>query len=256
MNVSECSICAPTHGINQDAVLCLPPTFFAIADGVGGGELGEVASETLVRFCADARPHDISDLTLVLHKADRAIQNTIALAGKGPGAAVLGALWRRPSWSSKWFALSVGDCRILHVRRVGGQWNILWQSVDQTYANLGIQPPPGIADQSPANMVGNGINMPPQLHTLQVRANDRLILCSDGLHASLRIQQMLQMLNASSSLIYPSLAEDLCKQAVQLGSLDDVSLVIIEILPNCWPRVGLALLAAGLLFLSLMSLVH
>jgi hypothetical protein len=70
---------------NQDSHACRAPDFFSVADGVGGGCLGEVASAMLVRA---PRPKQVAQ---VLVAADEAIAQRIAQEGSGPGAAVCAA---------------------------------------------------------------------------------------------------------------------------------------------------------------------
>ena len=246
---------SPHHQENQDAIKCCPDVFFAIADGVGGGALGEVASRMLVDLCSEFEPSSIQEVSSFLKAADRSISQKLAFAGKGPGASVLCALWRAPHKRNVWYTVWVGDCRISHFRKVDGTWTLIWQSADQTYANLELSPPESIGADSPANMVGNGMSIEPGLAILTAQAGDRVVLCSDGLHRWTPLNSMLDFLQQSPHAVHSDMASQWCAKAASRGSDDDISLIIIGLSDSTFSKPFASYFNGALTTLALIALV-
>src|SRR6478672_1755166 len=86
---------------NEDACSCAPaaarPVFCGVADGVGGGAHGDLASRVLLEHCAGAprktyrHPARLSDWVV---RADAKVRDAIAAHTSRPGAATLAAMWR------------------------------------------------------------------------------------------------------------------------------------------------------------------
>ncbi|MEY3611780.1 MAG: hypothetical protein RJB14_1502, partial [Pseudomonadota bacterium] len=64
-----------------------------VADGVGGGALGEVASAMLVHHMGQLQAPDAERVQQALSEADQAIAQRLLQEGQGPGAAVCAAVW-------------------------------------------------------------------------------------------------------------------------------------------------------------------
>jgi serine/threonine protein phosphatase PrpC len=167
-------------GANEDALLARPPHFFGVADGVGSGSHGEVASQVALQYCAAAQDLRARALVRQVQGADAAVADALARLSDRPGAATLVALWLRGRSAR---LLHVGDARALLFRRGWrGRWRLLWRTEDQTYAALGKTPPERGDANDPCRMVGTGVVGEPGLKRFRLGPRDLLLLCSDGLH--------------------------------------------------------------------------
>ncbi|WP_291929578.1 protein phosphatase 2C domain-containing protein [Limnohabitans sp.] len=214
--------------LNQDSYACRSPDFFGVADGVGGGALGEVASAILVRQLGQLQAPQAEAVNQALKDADLAIAQRLTQEGQGPGAAVCAAVWLTDAKTSTWLAMNVGDCKILVANWNGSAWRIRWASTNQSYAHCGITPPPGVSVDAPANMVGCGLPLSAQFYPITLAAGERLILCSDGFYNALNVEDIQKILNETPQPLSLSSAQTWCERAQRNGALDDVTVILVE----------------------------
>lgn len=215
-------------GANEDAVLARPPNFFGVADGVGSGSHGEVASQVALRHCAGAR--NLSPQALVRHvqSADAAVAAALAPLSDLPGAATLVALWL-VGRSAR--LLHVGDARALLFRRGwSGRWCLAWRTQDQTYAALGRTPPLGGNPDNPCCMVGAGAVGEPGLKQFRLQDEDVILLCSDGLHHHVSETALTGIVSGGlrSGLDLDEVARQMVTQAARNGSPDDITVLLLR----------------------------
>ena len=225
---SAASVTGAHAALNQDTYACRAPDFFAVADGVGGGALGEVASAILVRQLGQLHAPQPEDVALVLKAADEAIAQRLVQEGQGPGAAVCAAVWRVDAKTSNWLAMTVGDCKVMIAGRTGSEWRIRWASPSQSYAHCGLTPPPGVSIESPANMVGCGMPLPALYFPLKLVDGERLVLSSDGFHNAFSDENLQDLLNQTPYPLGASSAQIWCQKAQECGSVDDATVVVVE----------------------------
>lgn len=225
---SAASMVGTNHLINQDLYFCSSPDFFAVADGVGGGALGEVASAMLIKALGELHHPTPAEVTNALKAADQAISNRLIQEGQGPGAAVCAAVWRQKTQEDGWLVMTVGDCKVMLASSKNSTWNILWISPIQSYGNVGLPPPAGVSHDSPANMVGCGMHLPAQFHSLKPNAGEILILCSDGFDSVCEKKDLLDLLTKTALPLNKSIANVWCEQAKELGAHDDVTVVLVQ----------------------------
>ena len=228
------------HARNEDCCSHVPsaeqPGFCGVADGVGGGAHGEIASSVLLRHCAQA-PRDIygdpAKLLDWLGGADTKVREAIARRSDQTGAATLAAAWFPTQRTA--YLLNVGDCRIYQLKpsnRYGGRgarYAIEQLTVDQTYASFAQQPPPNGQPGDPARMVGTGaVGTPPVVKT-QLREHELLLLCSDGVHRFISDEEIAGLvsrgLGAGESL--EEVCDALVHAARRNGSQDDASALLV-----------------------------
>jgi serine/threonine protein phosphatase PrpC len=206
------------------------PGFCGVADGVGGGVHGEIASSVLLAYCAEASRDTYRDperLRSWLVRADHLVQQAIARRSSQSGAATLAAAWF-PSPGVA-YLLNVGDCRVYQLRPQQRSYAIQQLTVDQTYASLAQQPPPQGKPDDPARMVGTGALGEPPVLKAQLRERELLLMCSDGLHKFLPDEQMAEVvasgLGRGSSL--STICSALVRAAKRNGSHDDASVLLV-----------------------------
>jgi protein phosphatase len=231
------------HARNEDCCSHVPsaeqPGFCGVADGVGGGAHGEIASSVLLRHCARASKDiygDPAKLLDWLHRADTKVREAIARRTDQTGAATLAAAWFPTQRTA--YLLNVGDCRVYQLKpdkrhgARGGRYvsYVIEQlTVDQTYASFAQPPPPNGHPDDPARMVGTGaVGTPPVVKT-QMREHELLLLCSDGVHRFISSEEIADLvsrgLDAGGSL--EAICEALVHAARRNGSQDDASALLV-----------------------------
>lgn len=219
------------HALNQDTVTHHPGHFSGVADGVGGGAHGEVASRVLMQQLSNGLPNNAVSAQAELTSIDRHISQVLNELGDGPGASVFAAAWPLDT-HRQWQVLWVGDCQVTHYRWMAEGWQVAWQSSAQTYQTHLMTPPAGVAPDSPANMVGCGMSLAPGWHRLSVNTKDRIVIASDGFHKAFTASEKLGLLEQAKAPLPLETAQKWCQLARQQGSQDDISVVILEIAPR------------------------
>lgn len=209
--------------------LCL-----AVADGVGGGARGEVASAALANHSV-ALPDELMGhpgaIARWMNLAEGQVQLKLREVSYAPGAATLAAAWLMPntpyarsgeaeSASITGYILRVGDARLYQFDGC----NLTPLTSDQTYKNVGEAPPEGATPDDPARMVGTGFMGKPEILPLQMGLGQTLLLCSDGLHRSLSAEKMADLLRQGGD--FSTCALRLAKAARLAGSDDDITVLL------------------------------
>lgn len=254
--VGWAQIIGARHTICEDsmAVRILPPPsgltsssagiYAALADGVGGGARGDMASHVLVLHCIDyLHESDMQDGQAVerirawMLKSDHIVTRAVRAVASNPGAATLAAVWMEPNGLG-WFS-RVGDARAYLVSSVACppvaesklseddvQWQVCPVLHDQTYALLGEPAPAPDLAHEPARMVGAGLIGNPEIVPVAVGNHDTLLLCSDGLHRFINETDFLDLCAECDEL--DAVACSLVSLARARGSDDDISILILR----------------------------
>ena len=228
LSFSVCSFTGVGHTINQDSHAFREGRAYVVADGVGGGAWGEIASASLCSQLVLLDQVNERLVDLAFAKADVSIANKLQELGSGPGAAVGMGLWPCANSSQEWLVSWVGDCRMLHLEQDSGQWKNKWLSKDQSYLNLKLNPPAGVAVDSPANMVGCGMGFPVSHHRFQWSEGERVVLASDGFWGAVDLSALDHQLSHSLYSFSTDMAQKLCLLAQSRGSFDDITVMVIE----------------------------
>lgn len=216
------------HAVNQDTITHHPGHVSGVADGVGGGAHGDVASRLLMQQLSNGLPKNAVNAQSDLVTIDRHIAQVLNELGDGPGASVFAAAWPLDT-QKHWQVMWVGDCQVTHYQCAPHCWQLTWQSQAQTYQVHQLPPPTGVAPDSPVNMVGCGMSLAPGWHRLTVNPNDRIVIASDGFHKAFTPSETLKLLEQIKAPLSSETAQQWCHLARQRGSQDDISVVILEI---------------------------
>jgi serine/threonine protein phosphatase PrpC len=219
---------------NEDAVLASPATnIWAVADGMGGYEAGNVASEMIIRALA-AVPEGaasldelISQVELALFEVNREILAYAdnVLNGRTMGSTVVSLIIDDHAGACLW----AGDSRLYRYRD-----NRLTQlSRDHSHVEElvaeGIISPEEARNHPNSNLItraiGTSRNLRIDLDVFSAHDGDIFLLCSDGLSNMLSDMEMVKTLAD-----YPiELAvEVLIQQALDRGAHDNVSVILVK----------------------------
>lgn len=241
------------HNENEDSYTTKPPQplWLAVVDGVGGGALGKLASQTLLAELAELDPADLPDAEhrrAWLHRADTRVAMALAERTRQPGAATFVAAWpeargkgrkKQQGQDWQWWQLTwAGDCRAY---RLSARGDLHLLTRDDTYGNLNETPPAGGGSDDPARMVGSGAVDEANHARIRLKAGELLFLCSDGLHKHVPPDQLASVLREPGGSLGERCTR-LCRMAHQNGGKDDATIVVVQRQPS-----RLALLWKGLL---------
>jgi len=209
---------------------------FALADGVGGEEQGEIASRTAVetliagfRRAASGEPH-LALLPRLVRAANTKVVET-GMASRPGGATISTTVVTCALRYDRAVVSHVGDSRCYLIRH--GRAEIITR--DHTVANeqLGL----GLisqreADEAETNHVlsrslGSGLFVNVETREHQVLAGDLLLLCSDGLHNSVRPQEIADIVAHASDL--DRAVRSLVDVANRKDGSDNVSVQLIRV---------------------------
>lgn len=228
---------------NEDSILCLPNfRVFAVADGMGGAEAGEVASERAVRSIEnalrsteDAEYGTISQTSRLVTKALKDASNWIWRYAREHNLRSCGTTVVTLIFDSRVteraIVLHAGDSRAYRFR------NGLLEQItrDHSFAEAS-----GVTDvrQLPARLqgvitraVGIAQSVGVEETPVTVADGDVFLLCSDGLSsmvANFRIQEILRQ-NEKADL--DKTARMLIAEANRCGGNDNVSVVLVRVVP-------------------------
>ncbi len=218
---------------NEDACLVRSDAgLWAVADGMGGHEAGDVASRTLVESLdAIEQPEAAADLLeqceAQIRRANRLIMDLSRAhdgATIGTTAAVL--LVRNAHYACLW----AGDSRIYLI----SNGSIRQLSRDHTEVEELVATGTLSREQAerwPSNIITRAVGVAEHLEleivTGQARAGDAFVICSDGLTKHLRDDEILQYTAGRNAR---TACEAMLELALERGGLDNVTLVVVRLL--------------------------
>lgn len=225
---------------NEDFVLADEERgIFILADGMGGGPAGEVASALAARTAHDSlaghAPDEGTEIPRLLAEALAAAHSAVAkavladpaLAGMGT---TLDVVLVRGVLAA---TCHVGDGRIYLFRR--GELRQL--TTDDNYAAVLAQVKKVPQEEIPdgyrhilTQAVGVSDELVPELRMLELKPGDLLMMCSDGLTGVVDNREIERIMGRPWREI-DEIAEALVAAAIAAGGPDNVSVAVVEPLP-------------------------
>jgi protein phosphatase len=209
---------------------------FALADGVGGQQRGEVAAraavESLLAGFREAAAGELhTSLLPRLVQAANAHVHETGLAASSGGAAMATTVVTCALRFDRAVVAHVGDSRCYLIRR--GEATALTR--DHTFANeqarLGLLSAREAAEAPTRHVLsrslGSELFVSVETSDHQVLAGDALVLCSDGLHGALPAAEMAHIVSHSSDL--NTAAHNLVDLANQRDGSDNISVQLIRV---------------------------
>lgn len=231
---------------NEDAVGSFIPAsrhqarshgyLFAVADGVGGLDLGEVASATAISVVTKGFENAQAD-TLLTGLMPRLVQHANAavhdcrMAPQYRGKTMATTLVACALRHDQAVVSHVGDSRCYHVR--GGRARQVTQ--DHTWVNeqrkLGILSAGEAASSESRHVLirslGPELFVSPDTNALTLQAGDVLVLCTDGLHDEMTEDVIAQI--ASQPKPAEEIAQELVVRALEIDGNDNTTAVVIRV---------------------------
>jgi serine/threonine protein phosphatase PrpC len=212
---------------NEDSILSCPELgLWVIADGMGGHERGEVASAIVVATIAESLAQQDS-LEVAIHAANQAIIQAAKLdpTSKGMGSTVVAVKFSGAEYQLAW----VGDSRAYLLTDSA----ITPLSKDHSWVQVMIDIGQLGAEEARNHPRKNEITQCLGYASLELEVgvahgvlqnNQRLLLCSDGLHGELNDQRLYALgiqgeLNAAVSALISA--------ANQAGGKDNISCALL-----------------------------
>lgn len=237
---------------NEDALKVDPSLGLAVlADGMGGYNAGEVASDMAVRavhgelagWLAQASSADDTACRAAMTRSARVANEVVLSAANsrpeyaGMGTTLVTALFAE---HKVWIG-HIGDSRAYRLR--AGQLEQLSRdhSLLQEQIDAGMLTPEEAAFSTHRNLVTRAVGVEPEveleLHAHDLRAGDLLLLCSDGLSDMLPDVLIAQVMRAHDGL--ESMAQALIDAANAAGGRDNIAVVLVRAKGGL-PRTGRA----------------
>lgn len=220
---------------NEDSLLVASgedETLFAVADGVGGFEAGEVASRLAIGVLEKVEPND--SFEGALKEANRRIRaaskgdETLAGMGTTVVAIRFGGTRQKPVAE----VAHVGDSRAYLLRDdemkpITEDHSLvaeLVKSGDLTRAEAAEHPQRNLITRA----LGPEENVTTDTSTMTVKANDRFLLCSDGLSDMVREARIGEVLSEHER-DPEGAARQLLSDALDAGGSDNITIVVIDV---------------------------
>lgn len=219
------------RAVNEDAALAQLPTFL-VADGMGGHEAGDLASQAAIAaFAAHIRPGAPSRLDAVgaaLEAARDAVNEVARGRERGAGCTLSGVILIEQEGELCWLVLNIGDSRV-YLHREG---ELVQLTIDHSlrdemqaegYSGEEILPARNIITRAlgTASSVADSWILP-------VEAGARLLICTDGLTTELSDDELCTALTTGGE---PDVVtEHLVRHANAAGGRDNITLVVVDTL--------------------------
>lgn len=213
----------------------------AVADGMGGHAAGEVASKIAIRSIAaivktlrsqDSTNEEVNNLLAnSIAQVDQALAQSVddnpSLAGMGT---TLSALYLHDGAIA---LLHIGDSRIYRLRgntfeQLTTDHTVIQELLDQgaiTQSEIATHPQRSVLTQV---LMGEGRHLP-ELIILEVKADDRFLLCSDGLTGVLSDKDIKTILKGKGR---GTAVDALIEAAHVNGAPDNVTVIVADLLEN------------------------
>ena len=214
---------------NEDSFLARSP-LFVVADGMGGHEAGEVASEIAITTMAEHMPQapDAKALAQAVRLANQAV---LRGAEDGTGRPGMGTTMTAAAiFGNEVVIAQVGDSRayLTHdgvLQRITRDHSLVADLVEQgriTEEEARYHPQRSVITRA----LGSDPDMEPDTYRLRVEPGDRLMLCSDGLSSMIEDAAIEAIMLDNPD---PQEACDaLVDEALAAGGLDNVTVVVID----------------------------
>ena len=227
--------------VNEDGLLAAPPVF-AVADGMGGHDSGDVASgiavEELRRLADDGYDPGEGHVAVVEALA-RAQERIVGYAAdrrsegrrSSPGTTAVAALLVEAEGRPAWLVANLGDSRCYRLAHGTLEQVSVDHSLVQHYVDTGQITPSEAARHPERHVVTRALGGPglprPDLFVLPLDDAPRLLLCSDGINGMLADGVIAGVLRDVDDP--EEAARQLVEEALEAGGHDNATAVVVDV---------------------------
>ncbi len=219
--------------MNEDSFIASDPVF-AVADGMGGHEAGEIASGICVRTLAripqlasgerDATAGVVQEYLLM---ADESIREA---TGSRAGTTLSGVVVVEQLGVPYWLVLNIGDSRTYRLSQgalsqVSVDHSEVQELVDAgqiTRAQAAVHPRRHVVTRA----LGTGDETAADYWLLPVEDGDRILVCSDGLNGELDDEHIANILRSQADP--QGAVDELIQAALRSGGRDNVTCIVVD----------------------------
>ena len=226
---------------NEDACfVLLPDKVYVVADGVGGGNAGEIASRTAVSEIANyimkhpiAGIHDKYEIVDYLQKClDEANRKSFVMANtyeehSGMATTVIIVY----AYDGKIFITNVGDSRVYLLR----SGHLMQLTEDHTYVNTLVKA--GLLSREEAeldtrkNVITKALGaeniVEPDFFQVEAKEDDIYIICTDGLYDEVGDAEIIEVLSSGASMT--DVSAELINRANRNGGHDNITVISLKV---------------------------
>ena len=209
---------------------------FVVADGVGGMDLGEVASATAVKVVteefAKAPPGTMLGglLPRLIQQANSAVHDC-TLAPEYQGKKMATTLVACALRHDQAIVSHVGDSRCYLVRRGAARQVTQDHTLVNEQRKMGLISASEVAESDSRHVlirsVGREMFVSPDTTALTLLAGDVLVLCTDGLHDEMPEKLLAEIVSQNKSM--DELARELVTRSVEIDGNDNTTAQVIRV---------------------------
>ncbi|HPU35879.1 MAG TPA: Stp1/IreP family PP2C-type Ser/Thr phosphatase [Bacillota bacterium] len=221
---------------NEDSLCISPETgLFAVADGMGGHQAGEVASSMALRILERELGRELASGTppekALVKSVKEANRSIYEVASRNPewagmGTTVTACLKR----GNELYVAQVGDSRAYLIRdgiitRLTEDHSLVQEMVKNgglTEEQAFNHPQRNVLTRA----LGIGLSLEVDLYRFQVLPGNLILICTDGLTIYLRPEEILLTISNSPDL--ESSLQNLLDRALACGGSDNITMILLE----------------------------
>jgi protein phosphatase len=247
LNIGKCTLLGNYRENNEDSIEVkqFPDlTVGIVADGMGGQAAGEIASKKAIEIIPRELRKNLSTATTpdatkqFLRKAIVQANEEIMTMGaldremKNMGTTVVECVWRK---GPEMYVAGVGDSRCYLIRNRKIEQLTIDHSLAQALVEAKTISPAEAREHKFRNVlwkylgtkeVGEG----PEVKIVPIQHGDRFLLCTDGLHGVVSDEKLLNFIVGQTDV--QQCADGLGQLALDSGSRDNVSCIVVEVIDN------------------------
>ena len=229
----NCTDVGAVREINEDALIAKPDIgLWAVADGMGGHEVGDVASRMIVQALDQVHSAQrLSDFVDVVEQAlidvNRQIidYSDMMFDSATMGSTLVALVIRGRVGACLW----AGDSRLYRMRNQQLTQLTRDHSHVQELLECGAISEEEAVNHPQGNVITRAVGVEEDglidINVFNTQIGDTFLLCSDGLYNTVDDQQLMQLLSDSSA---EQAAQDLVQASLAHGAPDNVSVIVIK----------------------------
>ncbi len=224
---------------NEDALLA-DGTIFAVADGMGGHEAGDVASAAVISALQVVRggnlaPGGEATTPEAVVAALAVAQQQVAAISHGrvraAGSTVAGVAAVDVADAAHWLVFNVGDSRVYRwwegrLRQLSVDHSLVQEWVDE--GTLTRQEARRSSQRNVITRALGAADHEVDYYLTPALDGDRILICSDGLNSELEDHEIAALLAGGRTA--ESAAQSLVTAALNHGGRDNVTVVVVDVL--------------------------